>query len=80
MSEEKEKTEFSVKGDALVAKVKELIREGNARRIIIKKEDGTEILRIPVNVGVLGVLIAPLWIALGTAAALLTTCTISIEK
>ncbi len=83
MTDEKEKTEkseFTVKGGELLAKVKELFHEGNARRIIIKNSDGKEIFRIPVNISIVGVLIAPMWIAIGAAAALLTTCTISIEK
>ncbi len=74
------KSEFTVKGEELVAKAKEIFHQGNVRRIIIKNNEGKEILRIPVNIGVLGVVIAPFWIALGAVATLLSTCTISIEK
>ena len=74
------KEEFSVSADDLVSKVKELIREGNITRIIVKDEEGKILLEIPATVGVVGVIIAPWLAALGAIAALATRCTISVEK
>ena len=72
--------EFQVKGDEMVAKVKELVREGNVRRLIIKNEEGKTLVEMPLTVGVLGALLLPVWAALGAIAALVTDCTISVEK
>ena len=72
--------EFQVKGDELVAKVKEIVHEGNVRRLIIKNEDGKTLVEMPLTVGVIGVLLLPVWAALGAIAALVTDCTISVEK
>jgi hypothetical protein len=81
MTENNEKREeFSISGDKVVEKVKELIKEGNARRIIINNEKGESVLEIPVTVGVVGALIAPVLAAVGAAAALLTNCTIVVIK
>jgi CBS domain-containing protein len=74
------KEEFSVSADNLVSKVKELIREGNITRIIVKDEEGKTLLEIPATVGVVGVILAPWLAALGAIAALATRCTISVEK
>lgn len=75
-----EQEEFKVSGDALMAKVKELIREGNARRIIIKNEAGNTVLEIPVTLGAVGVILAPVLAAVGAVAALLADCTIVVVK
>ncbi len=72
--------EFTVSGEKVVEKVKELIREGNARRIIIKNEEGKSIMEFPVTVGVVGALIVPVLAALGALAALLTKCTIVVIR
>lgn len=74
------KEEFSVSADDLVSKVKQLIREGNITRIIVKDEEGKTLLEIPATVGVVGVIIAPWLAALGAIAALATKCTISVER
>ena len=74
------KEEFSVSADNLVGKVKELIREGNVTRIIIRDEGGKTLLEIPVTVGVVGVIFAPWLAALGAIAALATQCTIAVER
>ncbi|UCF59485.1 MAG: DUF4342 domain-containing protein [Candidatus Bathyarchaeota archaeon] len=74
------KEEFSISADNLVSKVKELIREGNITRIIIRDEKGKTLLEIPATVGVVGVLIAPWLAALGTIAALATRCTLAVER
>jgi hypothetical protein len=81
MTEEKTRTEeFRVDGEKLIGKVKEVIHEGNIRRIIIKDKDGKTVLEIPMTFGVVGVLIAPQLAAIGAIAALLTEATVVIEK
>lgn len=81
MEEEKVKTEeFQVKGDEILQKIKELLREGKIRRIIIKTEEGRTLLDIPLTFGVIGVLLAPQLAALGALAALVTQATIVVEK
>ena len=72
--------EFHVNGEEILSKVKELIREGNIRRVIIKNEDGKTLIDIPLTVGVVGTVIAPQLAAIGAIAALLTRGTIVIEK
>ncbi|MCL4269502.1 MAG: DUF4342 domain-containing protein [Anaerolineales bacterium] len=72
--------EFRVEGEKIVSKIKELIHEGNIRRVIIKDKDGKILMEIPVTFGVVGVLLAPQLAALGAIAALLTEATIVVEK
>jgi hypothetical protein len=74
------KEEFKVAGEDLVRKVKELIAEGNVRHVSIKGKDGRTIVEFPVTVGVIGALLVPALAALGAVAALVTECTIVIEK
>lgn len=72
--------EFKVSGDELLAKIKELIKAGNIRRISIKNEEGKSLIEIPLTIGLVGALIAPVLAAVGAIAALVTNCTIVIEK
>jgi len=72
--------EYQVSGDALVAKVKELVHEGNIRRISIKNEEGKSLIEVPLTLGVVGALLLPVWAAIGAIAALVTNCTIVVEK
>jgi len=72
--------EFDVKGDDLLARIKELIAEGNVRRVTIKNADGRTMLEIPLTIGVVGALIAPVAAAIGAVAALVTECTISVTR
>ena len=72
--------EFKVDGEKLITKIKELIHEGNIRRIIIKDKEGKTIMEIPLTFGVVGVLLAPTLAAIGAVAALLTEATIVVEK
>lgn len=72
--------EFRVEGEKIVSKIKELIHEGNIRKVIIKDKDGKILMEIPVTIGVVGVLIAPQLAALGAIAALLTEATIVVER
>ncbi len=81
MSEETKKTEeFKVSGDNLLKKVKEIIAEGNARKITIKDKDDKVIMTFPLTLGVVGAVIAPVLAAVGAVAALITECTISVER
>jgi hypothetical protein len=81
MSEEKVHTEeFSVNGEDLLSKIKEIIHEGNIRRIIIKKKGGDTVMEIPMTLGVVGALIAPQLAAVGAIAALVTEATVVVEK
>jgi len=72
--------EFKVNGELLLAKVKEIIKEGNVRKITIKDKDGKELMSFPLTLGVVGALIAPVLAAVGAVAALVTECTISVER
>ncbi len=72
--------EFKVSGSEILEKIKEIIREGNARRIIFKTEDGRTFMEIPLTVGIVGTLIAPVWAAIGAVAALASNLTIVVEK
>jgi hypothetical protein len=74
------KEEFRVKGEELVEKVKQLIHEGNVRRLIIKDETGKVYLEIPVTVGVIGALIAPMLAAVGAIAAMVANLKIEVIR
>lgn len=81
MSEEKVRTEeFRVNGEELLAKIKNLLKEGNIRRVIIKDREGKVLFEIPLTFGVVGVLIAPQLAAIGAIAALLSEATVVVEK
>ncbi|MCX6064725.1 MAG: DUF4342 domain-containing protein [Chloroflexi bacterium] len=81
MSETKFHTEeFSVNGEEILAKVKQLIREGNIRRVIIKDKTGRILVEFPLTVGVVGAALAPVLVAIGAVAALLSEATIVVEK
>jgi len=71
--------EFQVAGRELVRKVEELIHEGNIRRIVIK-QNGRVLLDIPLAVAAIGVVLAPILAAVGALAAIVTDCTISVER
>jgi len=71
---------FSVSGEKIIEKVKEIIQEGNARKIIIKNEKDETIAEFPLTAGAVGVLLAPALAALGAIAALVTRCTVIVEK
>jgi hypothetical protein len=85
MAEEKKETktrfeEFKIDGGELVNKVKEFIHEGNVRRIILKDENGKTFMEIPLTVGVVGAVLAPILAAVGAIAALASNLTIVVEK
>lgn len=72
--------EFKVDGEDLLKKVKHLIAEGNIRRITIRNKDGKIIVELPLTVGVVGAVLAPPLAAVGAIAALVTECTIVVER
>jgi len=81
MGEKNARTEeFHVSGEELVAKIKDLVRQGNIRRISIRNEEGRSLIDLPLTWGVVGVLVAPQLAALGAIAALITKASIVVER
>lgn len=74
------KETFNIDGDELLNKIKQLIKEGNIRKITIHDKTGKEILNFPLTVGVVGAVFAPLLAAVGAMAALIGECKISVER
>jgi diacylglycerol kinase family enzyme len=71
---------FSINGEQLLKKVKELIAEGNIRKITIKDKNGKELMTFPLTIGVVGAVFAPVLAAIGALAALVGECTITVER
>ncbi|OGH10262.1 MAG: hypothetical protein A2152_02615 [Candidatus Levybacteria bacterium RBG_16_35_6] len=71
---------FKIEGTKLLGKVKELIKAGNVRSIVIKDKNGREIIQVPLTLGVIGVAIAPALAAVGAIAALVTECTVTVVR
>jgi CBS domain-containing protein len=80
MAKQKTTETFEIKGEDLVKKVKELIHEGNVRRIIVKNKEGKTLIEFPLTVGVVGALLLPALAAVGAVAALVTECSIVVER
>jgi hypothetical protein len=74
------KEEFKVKSEEIIEKVKELIHEGNVRRLIIKDEDGKVYLEIPVTIGVIGAIFAPVLAAVGAVATMVANLKIEVIR
>lgn len=74
------KEEFKVSGEEVVKKLKELLKQGNIRRISIKNENGKTLVEFPLTIGVVGAAFLPVWAAIGAVAALVAKCTIVVEK
>ncbi len=72
--------EFSVSGEQVVEFLKKILHEGNIRRIVLRDDSGKTLLEIPVTIGVVGVILLPVWAAIGAAAALVAKMTIVIER
>ena len=72
--------EFRINGEELLAKIKELIHEGNVRRVMIKDKDGKVLIEFPLTFGVVGAVLAPTLAAVGAIAALVTEATVVVEK
>ncbi len=74
------KESFNINGEALLKKIKELIAEGNVRKITIIDKHGKEIMSFPLTVGVVGAVFLPVFAAVGALAALIGECTIAVER
>ncbi|MCL7987695.1 DUF4342 domain-containing protein [Sphingobacterium sp. lm-10] len=74
------KETFSINGENLLKKIKDLIAEGNVRKITIADKHNKEIISFPVTIGVVGIVLAPIFAAVGTLAAILTECKITVER
>ncbi len=74
------KETFSVTGENLLKRIKDLIAEGNVTKISIADKHGKDIMSFPVTLGVIGVVLAPIFAAVGAIAALLTECKITVER
>lgn len=74
------KETFSINGEELLQKIKELIKEGNVTKISITDKNDKEFMSFPVNVGLLGLVFAPIFAAIGALAALITECKITVER
>jgi hypothetical protein len=72
--------EFKVDGEQLLAKVKALIAEGNVRKITVKNKEGKSVVELPLTIGVVGAALAPVLAAIGAMAALITECSIVVER
>ena len=75
-----ETEEYDVRGEDLLSRVKEIVREGNVRRITIRSSEGSTLIEIPLAIGVVGAMLLPVWAAVGAIAALVANCTIQIER
>jgi hypothetical protein len=80
MAKAKKQDTFHVKGEELLKKVRELIHEGNIRRIIIKDKENKVLVEFPMTIGVVGIALAPVLAAVGAIAALVTECTVTVER
>lgn len=72
--------EHNVSGEHLLGRIKELVHQGNIRRIIIKNDEGRELIEIPLTVGVVGAVLMPVWVAVGAIAALAADYKLVVEK
>jgi len=72
--------EFEVSGEQVVETVKKLVRQGNIRRITIKDSEGKSLIELPLTLGVVGAILVPTLAALGALAAIVTECTLVVEK
>lgn len=81
MDEQKSSSrEYQVSSDQVIAKIKELLHEGNIRRIKLKNQEGRILLDVPLTIGLAGVVLAPAWIAIAALALLTPGLTIVVEK
>jgi len=80
MKKENKKDTFEIRGEELLKKVKEIIKEGNVRQISILSKKGRTIMVLPLTIGVVGTILVPSLAAVGAIAALLTECVIKVER
>ena len=75
-----EKESFNINGEGLIQKIKDLIAEGNVRKVTITEKNGHELMSFPLTVGVVATVLVPVLAALGALAALVGECTITVER
>lgn len=80
MNEQERVEELVISGEKLLETVKNLVHQGNIRRITIRSREGKNLLVVPFTAGIVGALLLPTWAAVGAVAALVTECTIVIER
>jgi len=80
MAEQAETSEVKIRGEDLLAKIRELIHQGNIRRLIVKNEQGRTLIEIPLTIGVVAALALPVLAAVGAIAALAADLTVVVEK
>lgn len=71
---------YHLTGEEVIAKIKQVVHEGNVRRVLVKSPEGHTIVEFPLTVGVVGAALAPMWAAVGAIVALVADCTIEVEK
>jgi Flp pilus assembly pilin Flp len=80
MSENIKSEEFRISGEEVITKIKELLHEGNVRRIILKDEKGVTLIEVPLTIGVIGAVLLPVWAAIGAIAAMAAKLTLVVER
>lgn len=66
--------------DRVIEKLKTLVEEGNARRLLVKNRQGVTLIEVPLTVGVVGAVLLPVWAAIVAIAAIVTDAVITVEK
>ncbi len=72
--------QFKIYGSELLTKVKELVKEGNIQKIIVKDEKGKVVVEFPMTFAVVGAALSPILAAIGALAALMTKCTLEVQR
>ncbi len=72
--------QYQPTGEDAITQIKQIVHEGNVRRVRIRNAEGHTIVDFPLTVGVVGAALAPMWAALGAVVALVNDCTIEVEK
>ena len=71
---------FNLTGENLLNKIRELVKEGNVRKVMIHDKEGKELMSFPLTIGVVGLVFAPVLAAVGALAALVGECTLTVER
>jgi len=80
MEEKSHFEEFRISGEEAISKIKEIIHEGNVRRLILKDDNGIALIEVPLTVGVIGAVLLPVWAAIGAIAAVAAKLTLVVER
>ncbi len=71
---------YQLTGEDVISRIRQIVHEGNVRRVLIKNAEGHVIVEFPLTIGVVGAALVPMWAALGAIVALVSDCTIEIER